>query len=160
MGEYEFDDDEPYIVIERHSGSVGSFLMGIAIGAGVAMLFAPRSGEETRRELGRSARRARRAAHDLAGGVADTVTESYQDARHRVEQRIETARQAIDLKKQQVSRAMEAGREAALAAREDLEKRIAETKAAYEAGATVARNARAAGDGPPSGAGSGTLPSA
>ena len=46
------------------------------------------------------------------------------------------------MKKQQVTRAMEAGREAAQQARGDLERRLAETKAAYNAGADVARGAR------------------
>ena len=53
---------------------------------------------------------------------------------------IDTARQAIDLKKRQVSRAMEAGRAAAQEARDELERRIAETKAAYNAGVDVARS--------------------
>jgi hypothetical protein len=47
-------------------------------------------------------------------------------------------------KKEQVSRAMEAGREAAHQARTDLERRLAETKAAYNAGADVARAGRPA----------------
>jgi uncharacterized membrane protein len=47
-------------------------------------------------------------------------------------------------KKEQVSRAMEAGREAAHQARTDLERRLAETKAAYNAGADVARASRPA----------------
>jgi hypothetical protein len=41
-----------------------------------------------------------------------------------------------------VSRAVDAGREAASQAREDLESRLAQTKAAYNAGADVAREAR------------------
>ncbi|NUO63939.1 MAG: YtxH domain-containing protein, partial [Gemmatimonadaceae bacterium] len=41
--DYEFDDDEPYVVIERQSAGIGSFLVGAAIGAGLALLFAPKS---------------------------------------------------------------------------------------------------------------------
>ena len=43
------------------------------------------------------------------------------------------------MKRQQVQRAMEAGKAAAQEAREELEQRIAETKASYRAGAAVAR---------------------
>jgi hypothetical protein len=43
-----------------------------------------------------------------------------------------------------VSRAMEAGRAAAQQARDELERRIAETKAAYNAGVDVARSGNAA----------------
>ena len=55
MSRHEYDD-EPYVVIEQSQGSFGSFLVGIAIGAGVALLLAPDSGIETRRRLRRSAR--------------------------------------------------------------------------------------------------------
>ena len=52
---------------------------------------------------------------------------------------IDSARQAIDLKKHQAAEAIRAGREAAAQAREELEARLAETKAAYKAGADVSR---------------------
>src|SRR5688500_19424263 len=65
MREYHFDEDEPYVVIEKSEGSTGSFLLGLALGAGLALLFAPRSGEETRRELNRGARRVRDAAQGM-----------------------------------------------------------------------------------------------
>ena len=34
--DYEFDDDDAFVVIERQSPGIGSFLIGAAIGAGVA----------------------------------------------------------------------------------------------------------------------------
>jgi gas vesicle protein len=133
------DLEEPYIVIERHSGGVGNLLLGVLIGAGVALLFAPRSGEETRTEIKRRARRARDTVEGVAHGVTDQVADTFESARTRVEEQIESARAALEFKKQQVARAMEAGREAAHQARGDLERRLAETKAAYNAGAEVAR---------------------
>jgi gas vesicle protein len=146
MSRYQFDDDEqPYIVVERHSdSSIGSLLLGIALGAGVALLLAPRSGAATRRDIKRRALRVRRAAENVATDVTDTVMDTFQDARRRVEDQIDTARHVLDVKREQVHRAMEAGRAAAQEAREELEQRIAETKAAYGAGAKVARSARAA----------------
>lgn len=144
MRDYDFDDDEPYVVIEKRSGGFGSFLLGLAIGAGVALLMAPRSGVETRRRLRQRARRMRNAAEDAVGDVRDRVSETFETARQRVEERIDAARGAIEMKKEQVERAVRAGREAADQAREELELRLAETKAAYNAGAQVARDARAA----------------
>ena len=135
-------DDEPYIVIEKHSGGVGDFLLGALIGAGVALLFAPRSGRETRADIGRRARAAQDRVRDVATGVTDQVVDTFETARSRIEEQIESARSAIVNKKEQVSRAMEAGREAAQQARTDLERRLAETKAAYNAGADVARSGR------------------
>ena len=139
-------DDEPAVIIERHSGGVGSFLLGVTIGAVAALLLAPQSGEATRRDLRRGARRARRAAQNMAGDLGTKVSDTFEQARGRVEHGIDTARQAIDLKKRQVTRAMEAGRAAAQQAREELERRIAETKAAYNAGVAVARNGRTLDD--------------
>ena len=133
-------DDEPAVIIERHSGGVGAFLLGVAVGAAAALLLAPQSGAETRRGIRRGARRATRAAQDVAGDITTSVNETFEQARGRVEQGLDTARQAIDLKKRQVSRAMEAGHAAAQQARDELERRIAETKAAYNAGVDVARS--------------------
>ena len=136
------DHDEPYIVIEKHSGGAGDFLLGALIGAGVALLFAPRSGRETRADISRRARAAQDRVRDVATGVTDQVVDTFETARTRIEEQIESARDAIVTKKEQVSRAMEAGREAAQQARTDLERRLAETKAAYNAGADVARSGR------------------
>ena len=63
-------DDEPAVIIERNSGGVGSFLLGVAIGAAAALLLAPQSGAATRRDIERSARRAQRAAQDMAGDIS------------------------------------------------------------------------------------------
>lgn len=144
----EFDDDEddvPYVVIEKRSGGgLGSFFLGLAVGAGIALLLAPQSGEATRRNIGRRARQMKRAAEDVVADAGEAVQDTFAAARQRVEERITEARDAIETKREQVQRAVEAGRAAAEQARADLERRLAETKAAYNAGAQVARDARAA----------------
>jgi gas vesicle protein len=141
MSRFEYDD-EPYVVIEQSSGNFGSFVIGVAIGAGLALLLAPQSGDETRRRLRRSARRVKRVAQERAEEIADTVTDRYEHARRSVEDKLEAARSAIELKRRQAERAIEAGRAAAHQARSDLERRIAETKAAYQAGADTVRDTR------------------
>jgi gas vesicle protein len=140
MSRYDFDDDQPYVVIERHSSEngVGAFLFGIALGAGVALLMAPRSGAATRRDIKRRAMRVRRAAENVAADVTDTVVDTFQEARRRVEDQIDSAMHVVDVKREQMHRAMEAGRAAAREARDELEQRIAESKAAYRAGGSVA----------------------
>jgi gas vesicle protein len=137
------EEDGRYVVIERGGGSgIGPFLLGAAIGAGLALLFAPRSGAETRADIRRRARRAKDAASRVAHDVTDKVSDTFQDARRKVEEQLDSAREAIEAKKDQVRRAMDAGRAAADEARVDIENRLEETKAAYEAGAQVARDAR------------------
>jgi gas vesicle protein len=147
MSRYTFDENEPYVVIERESAGIMPFLIGAALGAGVALLLAPRSGAATRRDIKRRANRVRRAATDAVADVTNNVTETFGDARRRVEEKIDSAREAIDLKRRQVHRAMDAGRAAAREARGELENRLAETKAAYNAGAAVARDRTAISDG-------------
>jgi gas vesicle protein len=146
MSRYDLDDDERVVVIEQHSAGVTPFLVGVALGAGLALLFAPSTGVETRRQIKRRALRVRQAAEQVATDVTDTVSETFHDARRRVEERIDSARDAIDLKRRQVQRAMEAGRAAAHEAREELEQRIAETKTAYDAPAAARPRGAAVGE--------------
>jgi gas vesicle protein len=139
MDDYEwYDDDEPYVVrepyviVERSGAGVGSFLVALALGAGVALLLAPQSGQETRKEIARRARRAQDAAQDFVEDLSGTVADKFQEVRASVEERIEATLDAVDDKKRRVSNAYQAGRVAAREARGDLEQRIAESKAAYK----------------------------
>jgi gas vesicle protein len=136
MDDYEWYDDEPYgepyVIVERHEAGVGSFIIGLALGAGVALLLAPQSGEETRRALARRAQRAQEAAQELVEDMSGTVAEKFSDVRSRVEEKLEATLDAVDAKKRKVSDAFHAGRAAARETRGDLEARIAERKAAYK----------------------------
>lgn len=132
-----YDDDEPYegepyVIVERRETGIGPFLIGLALGAGAALLFAPQSGEETRRGIARRARRAQDAAQDLVEDVSGTVADKFNEVRATVENRIEATLEAVDVKKRRVSNAFHAGRAAAREARGELEQRIAESKAAYK----------------------------
>jgi len=131
------EDDEPYdvgpyVIVERRETGIGPFLIGLALGAGAALLFAPQSGEETRRGIARSARRAQDAAQDFVGDVSGTVADKFKEVRTSVEERIEATIDAVDDKRRRVSNAFHAGRAAAREARGELEQRIAESKAAYK----------------------------
>jgi gas vesicle protein len=133
MSEYDWDEeDERYIIVEQRSSGVGPLLLGLVLGTGIALLFAPQSGAETRRMIRRKAEDAKDAVADVVDEVAATVTDGLGRARDSVEEKLGAANDAIELKKRQISRAVRAGRDAAHEAREDLEFRIAETKAAYK----------------------------
>jgi len=132
---YEDDDAdyvEPYLIVERRDAGAGTFLLGLALGVGAALLFAPQSGEETRRGIARRARRAQEAAQDFVEDMSGTVADKFNDVRASVEERIEATLDAVDDKKRRVSNAYHAGRAAAREARGELEQRIADTKAAYK----------------------------
>ena len=133
-----YDDDpyveRPYVIVERGDAGagIGPLLIGLALGAGVALLLAPQSGEETRRAVARRARRAQEAAQDFVEDVSGTVADRFNQVRASVEERIDATFEAVDAKKRQVSNAVEAGRAAARQTRGELEHRIAERKAAYK----------------------------
>jgi gas vesicle protein len=118
----DYDVDEPYVVIQERSSDVGSFLIGLAIGAGVALLLAPRTGDDLRGEI------KRRVKH-----VGDKAAGSFSEARERVEQRLESARLALEEKKQRMTDAVAAGRAAARQAARDARRDLS-TKRTTEEG--------------------------
>ena len=120
------DDDQIIIVEESDSSGLSAFLLGAAIGAGLALVFAPQSGADTRQSIKRSARR----AGDATRRAGEKVTDALAQAKADIETRLDSAKSSLDLKKTQVTRAVDAGREAAKAAREDLERRMSEQKTA------------------------------
>lgn len=127
MPRRDWDDDDQIIIVEEdESSGFSAFLLGAAIGAGLALILAPQSGAETRESLKRQAKKAGEATKRAGEKVSDALAQAKAD----LESRIDTARSSLDLKKVQVSRAVDAGREAARAAREDLERRMAEQRTA------------------------------
>ena len=129
MRGYDFEGD-PYVVIEREDSGIGSLLLGMALGAGIALLLAPRSGSETRRMIGSRARNTTDRIRDAAANIADDVTDRVNDVRGEVAQRVGAARDAVRRGQEHVLDAVDAGRYAAGEARLDLERKIAENKAA------------------------------
>ena len=128
-------NDVPYIVIEKDSGGgAGAFVVGALVGAGLALLFAPRSGEETQAELLERAQRLR-----------DTAEDRVREAQRNLEERLDHAREGVQSRLDEVRDAVDAGRTAAHDAREDLEQKLERSKAAYRAGVQAAREAAASG---------------
>jgi len=67
--------EEPrHIVIERGGSSAWWFLIGGALGAGLALLFAPQSGDRTRRVVGRKLNKLRDAADVALEDLRDALT--------------------------------------------------------------------------------------
>ena len=127
MPRRDWDDDDQIIIVEENDSSgLTAFLLGAALGAGLALVFAPQTGAETRQTLKRGARKAGEATRRAGEKVTDALAQAKAD----IESRIDTARSSLDLKKTQVSRAVDAGREAARAARDDLERRMSEQRTA------------------------------
>ena len=121
-------DDSPVVVVERSSGGLGGFLLGLLIGAGAALLFAPQSGEETREALRNRGRRLREDAQARAEEWQERFEEGYDRAKERLEEGFESARKTLSEKRKDAREALEAGKAAVHSARDELERRLAEAR--------------------------------
>lgn len=65
--------DREVVVVERGDSSVKWLFWGALLGAGVALLYAPRSGEETRRSLQKKLRKLRAATEEKLDEVVSQL---------------------------------------------------------------------------------------
>lgn len=124
----ERDREQPVVIIERSDGSLGGFLWGLLVGTGLALLFAPKTGEETRRVLKDRGRRLRDAAEEKAEELQAFVGGGYERSKAWVEEGVETAQRSIDEKREGAKDAMDAGKAAVHSAREELDRRLTKAR--------------------------------
>ena len=111
-------DENRTVIIEKDGGAeVGAFLLGALVGAGLALLFAPRTGEDTQKRLRERARKIRDITGDTVRGVREDLGT-----------RVGAAREFVDQ-----------GRQVAAGARADLEAKLERSKAAVRAGVEAAQ---------------------
>jgi gas vesicle protein len=95
---------------ERDTGSSGvimSFLLGALSGAALAILFAPRSGRETREILGEKLRESAERSRQLGQRAVEKGKEVAEEASSYVER----GREALDKRRDRLAAAVEAGRQ-------------------------------------------------
>ena len=80
--------------------NVNYFLVGLGIGSAVAILFAPKSGKETRKYIAKKSREANEYARNKA-----------QELRERAEETVERGKEMVTETKEQIATAIDAGRE-------------------------------------------------
>jgi gas vesicle protein len=68
-----------------YSGRLAWFLTGAVIGATVAILYAPKSGKDTRRLLSRTGRRGKEAIEDTGKDIADAGRDMFERGRKLVD---------------------------------------------------------------------------
>jgi gas vesicle protein len=78
-----------------------SFLLGGIVGSGIALLFAPKSGSETRQKI-----------RDLAEDVREKAKDYVDDVKGKVTTKIEKGKEFYGEKKSILTSAIEAGKEA------------------------------------------------
>ena len=80
---------------------LSSFLLGLGVGVGIGMLFAPKSGRETRQLI-----------KDKAGEGTDYLKQRSNDVKQTASEWVEKGKEVIGRQKDNLSDAMEAGRQA------------------------------------------------
>jgi gas vesicle protein len=66
---------------QDHTGSLVWFVAGAAIGATIALLYAPQSGRDTRRIIGKRTRQGREALADTGRDLVDRGRDLYEKGR-------------------------------------------------------------------------------
>jgi gas vesicle protein len=80
---------------------LSSFLLGLGVGVGIGMLFAPKSGQETRDLI-----------KNKAGEGADYVKQRSSDVKQTASEWVEKGKDALGRQKENISDAVEAGKQA------------------------------------------------
>lgn len=88
-----------------------SFVIGMGAGAAIAMLFAPRSGEETRAILSDKARESGRVAAQRAREIRDMAGDKAAQLRDMASDVAEHSKDVVNRQKNAVSAAVQAGKE-------------------------------------------------
>lgn len=134
MPDHDQVQEEIEFVIEERGGGMRTFVLGALVGAGVALLLAPRSGRETQAELARALGGLRDRADGPVDGARLSLTDWVGRARGRVTGRLDEVRTVVDDRVGRVRGAVDEGRMAARQARVELRRRVDEAKATYRSG--------------------------
>ena len=120
-------EEDEIMVIESDSGAgVKWFLLGALVGAGLGLLFAPESGERTRRKITREAKRLRREAEGRWDELREEVVDKGRQLKSDVEEWTDGVRESVTEGVKEGRRVVE---RKANSARDDLERRLADARA-------------------------------
>lgn len=95
------------------SGMLAGFIVGSLVGAGVALLIAPSSGQDARRRLGESMKGLGEKARDLASDAGQELRDGVREAKTKIEGVKDRVTHGVHEVKQDVKDAYDAGRQAA-----------------------------------------------
>jgi len=99
-------------------------LVGAAVGAVAALLYAPQGGEETRGLIRQKSTEARDKVAGVAGNVKETVTHKADELKTSTRELVDRGRGFVEEKKSQVTAAVDAGKQAFTKKKSDLEAEV------------------------------------
>ena len=90
----------------------GAFLIGGVIGAAVAILYAPQSGRQTRKDIARTARKVKKETVNLVEDAIDSINDFAGDVKEKVTDIIDQGRDLSDSAKKEILKNLENGQKA------------------------------------------------
>lgn len=94
---------------DENARIAGAFLIGGIIGAAVALLYAPKSGRETRRDISKAAKRIRNDAVELVEETIRSVNDFAGDVREKAAEIVERGVELSDAAKKEIVKSLEQG---------------------------------------------------
>jgi gas vesicle protein len=91
---------------------LSSFLLGLGVGVGIGMLFAPKSGSETREIIKNKAGEGSDFLKQKAGESTDFLKQRSADLKQTANEWVDKGKDALGRQKDNISDAVEAGRQA------------------------------------------------
>ncbi|MBE0425990.1 MAG: YtxH domain-containing protein [Nitrospirae bacterium] len=89
-----------------------AFLLGGLIGAAIALLYAPKSGRETRKDIAKTARRVKSETSDLIEDTVEGIQDFAGDIKDKVTHIIERGVELSDNAKNEILKSLEHGQKA------------------------------------------------
>lgn len=87
----------------------GAFIIGGLIGAAIALLYAPKSGKETRRDISRTVGKVRKEASDVIEDTIESINRFARDVKERTEEIIEKGADLSESAKREIIERLEEG---------------------------------------------------
>ena len=85
----------------------GAFLLGGLLGAAVALLYAPQSGRETRRDIAKTAKKVKKEASELVEETIESVNDFVGDVKSKASQIIDRGVEISEGAKKELVRSLE-----------------------------------------------------
>lgn len=105
---------------------VVGMLIGSAVGAAAALLYAPQGGVDTRELIRHKGEETKERVSGLATNVKQTVVEKTDTLRSSTHDLVDRSKEFVETKKSQISAAVDAGKEAYTRKKEELQTEVAE----------------------------------
>jgi gas vesicle protein len=120
-------------------------LIGSAVGAAVALLYAPQGGSDTRELIRHKTDEAKEKVADVATNVKHTVAEKADHLKSTTHDLVDKGRGFVETKKTQIAAAVDAGKEAYTRKKEELQSEVSETTDSALSGSSTNHGKSSAG---------------